>query len=116
AIPEGGTVGTGVGSNLPYTFYDRYTVGFPVSRTTDRRQPLPSVFAPRFIDGGPGGFNSALKIWREGTVGGDAACSDYIRNSAQPVTEIVRFDEHENATVHPIATVLPPPAGLPAPP
>src|SRR5436305_636151 len=79
AIPEGGTVGTGVGSNLPYTFYDRYTVGFPVSRTTDRRQPLPSVFAPRFIDGGAGGFNSALKIWREGIVGGDATCSDYIR-------------------------------------
>jgi hypothetical protein len=109
AIPEGGTVGTGVGSNLPYTFYDRYTVGFPTNRTTDRRQPLPSVFAPRFIDGGTGGFNSSLKIWREGIVGGDAACADFARNSAQQIADVVRFDEHENATVIPPFQLTSPP-------
>jgi len=48
AVPEGGPPGAlggvAVATNLPFTFYDRYTTGF--ARTIDRRQPLPSVFAP----------------------------------------------------------------------
>jgi hypothetical protein len=113
AIPEGGPAGAAVASNLPYTFYDRYTVGFPSNRTIDRRQPLPSGFAPRFIDGGTGGFNTSLKIWREGVVGGDAACSDFVRNNALPVADVVRFDEHENATVMVILEPPPPPLATP---
>jgi hypothetical protein len=110
AVPEGGPAGATVATNLPYTFYDRYTVNLPSNRTMDRRQPLPSVFAPRYINGGSGGFNSELKIWREGVTGSDAACTDYVRNNALPLTEVVRFDEHENATVFPLSV------GSPAPP
>jgi hypothetical protein len=113
AIPEGGAAGAFVATNLPYTFYDRYTVGFPVSRTIDRRQPLPSVFAPRFINGGTGSFNTSLKIWREGVVGGDAACSDFARNNTLPVADVVRFDEHENATGPAILEPPPPPLATP---
>ncbi|HEV2721176.1 MAG TPA: hypothetical protein VG323_14230, partial [Thermoanaerobaculia bacterium] len=111
AVPEGGPAGASTLTNLPYTFYDRYTTGFFFNRAVDRRQPLPSTFAPRYIQGGNGGFNTALRIWREGIVSGDGACSDFIRNSNMPVTEIVRFDEHENATVStgcPTAVCAPP--------
>ncbi len=98
AAPEGGPAGSVPGTTLPYTFYDRYTVRFPTNRTIDRRQPLPSTFAPRFIDGGTGAFKASLKIWREGVVGGDAAWCDLAPNSSQQIADVVRFDEHENAT------------------
>lgn len=85
-------------SGLPYTFYDRYT-----PRATpgiDRRQPLPSVFAARFVQYS---FilNTNFHIWREGITGTNAACSAYQKNisSAAIVTENVRFDEHENPTM-----------------
>jgi len=54
---------------LPYTFYDLFTTGARF-RTQDRRQPLPSAFMPRFIEGGTGGFNSNLMIWREALAAG----------------------------------------------
>ncbi len=98
AAPEGGPAGSVPGTTLPYTFYDRYTVRFPTNRTIDRRQPLPSTFAPRFIDGGTGAFKASLKIWREGVVGGHAAWCDLAPNSSQQIADVVRFDEHENAT------------------
>ena len=56
AIPEGGAAGTVVATNLPYTFYDRYT-----PRTTpamDRRQPLPAAFTARYIQGGTAAFRT----------------------------------------------------------
>jgi hypothetical protein len=104
AVPEGGPAGApAVPTNLPYTFYDRYTLGNTV-RTIDRRQPLPSAFAARFIQGGTGAFNTNFKIWREGVTGPLAACSAYVRNGASgtemQVRDIVRFDEHENPTVN----------------
>ena len=111
AIPEGGPAGAVVASNLPYTFYDRYTFTLPSTREMDRRQPLPSAFAPRYINGGAGGFNSELKIWREGVIGSDATCTDYTKNSAMPWADVVRFDEHENATI--ITSIL---VGAPVPP
>ncbi|MCU1230828.1 MAG: hypothetical protein JWO97_3712, partial [Acidobacteria bacterium] len=41
AIPEGGPAGSVVETNLPYTFYDRFTtIGPAFPRTRDRRQPL----------------------------------------------------------------------------
>ncbi len=103
AIPEGGQAGVAVLTNLPYTFYDRYTVG-QVVRTIDRRQPLPSAFAARFIQGGTGAFNTNFKIWREGVTGpSPVACSAYQRNgltgTEMQVRDIVRFDEHENPTI-----------------
>jgi hypothetical protein len=99
AVPEGGAPGATVNTDLPYTFYDRYTTAL-AQRTADRRQPLPAAFAPRYIQGGAGGFETSFKLWREtknaGTCSGTEAAS-----LASPVTfrEIVRFDEHENATV-----------------
>ncbi|HEY4641850.1 MAG TPA: hypothetical protein VII75_10940 [Thermoanaerobaculia bacterium] len=103
AIPEGGPAGVAVLTNLPYTFYDRYTVG-QVVRTIDRRQPLPSAWAARFIQGGTGAFNTNFKIWREGVTGpAPVACSAYQRNgltgTEMQVRDIVRFDEHENPTI-----------------
>ncbi|HEV8659738.1 MAG TPA: hypothetical protein VGS96_14090 [Thermoanaerobaculia bacterium] len=99
AVPEGGSAGSIVPTRLPYTFYDRYTPSSAnIPRTIDRRQPLPSSFAARWISGTNAAFETTYLIWREGTIGGTAACDDYVVNSALPIAELVRFDEHENAT------------------
>jgi hypothetical protein len=92
AVPEGGGAGSNVGTAMPYTFYDRYT---PAGRRTfDRRQPLPSTYASRFIQGGTSGFRTNLNIWREGF--GAGSCTDAKASAEMTVAEIVRFDEHEN--------------------
>jgi len=95
AVPEGGGAGSNVGTSLPYTFYDRYTPA--ARRTFDRRQPLPSTFAARYIQGGVGAFATNITIWREGFVGGEASCASYYNNSGMAYGEFVRFDEHENS-------------------
>jgi hypothetical protein len=99
AIPEGGAAGGDtVETNLPYTFYDRFE---PTTRRRfDRRQPLPSAFAVRFIQGGSSGFLTNLLIWREGVTSGTALCSEYVSNSRLPMVEAVRFDERENPTAN----------------
>jgi hypothetical protein len=97
AIPEGGLPGVGAPTtNLPYTFYDRYTPA--ANRKADRRVPLPSVFAARYIQGGTSGFATNFKIWREGVTSGSATCDLYIDNSTLAIVESVRFDERENPT------------------
>lgn len=96
AIPEGGPAGvplSGAQTNLPYTFYDRYTPA--TNRTLDRRQPLPALWAARYIQGGPGAFATNYKVWREGFGTGSCGASLAL-NGALPVAEVVRFDEHEN--------------------
>ena len=95
AVPEGGKAGEAQPTNLPFTFYDRFTASMP-QRTFDRRQPLPSSFAARVIDGGTGAFNTELRIWREAFPSG---CATYNRNSQLPY-EVVRFDEHENSRLY----------------
>jgi hypothetical protein len=96
AVPEGGPAGTplaGAQTNLPYTFYDRYTPA--TNRTLDRRQPLPSTFAARYIGNGAAtGFATNYKIWREGF--GTGTCSTVAQNATLPISEIVKFDEAEN--------------------
>ena len=93
AVPEGGGAGSNVVTELPYTFYDRYTPA--ANRLQDRRQPLPSTFAARFIQGGPGAFATNYTIWREGF--GAGACGGSLAlNGRLPVEETVRFDEHDN--------------------
>jgi len=100
AVPEGGAAGSNVPYLLPYTFYDRYTP--TANRSADRRQPLPSTFAARFIEGGPGRFATNFTIWREGFGTGTGACNTLVTNSYVPVAEVVRFDERENGvTLHP---------------
>jgi hypothetical protein len=95
AIPEGGLATSTATVNLPYTFYDRYTPA--ANRKADRRQPLPGVFAARFISGGTGSMNTSLNIWREGVTSGPTteACQ-VSANALIPTTELIRFDEHEN--------------------
>jgi len=96
AVPEGGGAGSSVPTTLPYTFYDRYTPA--ANRTADRRQPLPALFAARFIQGGPGAFATNFTIWREG-FGTGTTCSTLAANSELPIAELVRFDERENPFV-----------------
>jgi len=91
AIPEGGNVSTA--TPLPYTFYDRYTPRG--GRRVDRRQPLPSSFAARFIQGGTGSFFTDVVLWREGSASASSCVS---ANAAIPTTSIVRFDDVENPT------------------
>lgn len=106
AIPEGGpATATATVTNLPNTFYGRYQAG----GTLDRRQPLPSVFAARWIEGGTGDFQTSYKIWREGVTGATATCAQYVNNSELTITEIVRFDEHENPTTFSGDVVISPP-------
>jgi hypothetical protein len=111
AVPEGGGAGSNVGTALPYTFYDRYTPA--TRRTLDRRQPLPSTYATRFIQGGTSGFRTNLTIWREGF--GNGSCTDAKGSAAMPVAEVIRFDEHENpfAVAPPFCTCTLQPAILP---
>jgi hypothetical protein len=91
AVPEGGGAGSNVDTALPYTFYDRYTPA--ARRTLDRRQPLPSTFASRFIQGGTAGFRTNLTVWREGF--GSGSCTDAKFSASLSVPDIIRFDEHE---------------------
>lgn len=103
AIPEGGPAGflpAGVeaATNLPFTFYSRYqtaTALEPRTAVIDRRQPLPAQFAARFTQGG--GLSTNFNIWREG-VTANTTCANSSNNAALTISEIVRFDEHENHT------------------
>lgn len=97
AVPEGGGAGSLPGTFLPFTFYNRYTPA--ANRQADRRQPLPSAFAARWISGSTAAFDTQYKFWREGYTGAGAGCDEYVVNDTINVSEIVRFDERENAGV-----------------
>jgi hypothetical protein len=108
AVPEGGPAGSNPGTNLPFTFYDRYTATTPqmLPRSIDRRQPLPSAFAARWTQGGTVSFSASYQIWREGLTGPSSTACGVAVNSAIPLirldsqyqsSQIVRFDEHENS-------------------
>src|SRR5437762_9042397 len=91
AIPEGGNVSTQ--TPLPYTFYDRFTP--KQARKVDRRQPLPSSFAARYVQGGTTSFFTDIIFWREGNASG-ASCAS--ANAAIPVASVLRYDDAENPT------------------
>jgi len=121
AVPGGGVAGSQPIVTLPNTFYDRYTPDS--NRQIDRRQPLPALFAGRYIGAGSG-FATQYLIWREGTTGSDVppraggdSCAAYANNSSMGYTEIVRFDEHENpftqTTNCPVSPCVTPTFGLP---
>ncbi len=117
AVPEGGPAGSNPGTNLPFTFYDRFTATTPqtLPRSIDRRQPLPSTFAARWIQSGTiTGFSTSYVIWREGVTGpASYQCGTGIpaANSAIPLDygAVERFDEHENSTSYAPPVVGPPP-------
>jgi hypothetical protein len=87
AIPEGGLSGSAT-SSFRRTFYSRLQNG----GTSDRRQPLPSTFAARWIEGGVGELNTSFKVWREGVTGAGAGCA-VSANAAIPYPDIVRFND-----------------------
>jgi hypothetical protein len=96
AIPEGGPGGSAPGTNLPFTFYNRYSnAGTAGNPGLDRRQPLPSQWAARWIGGGVSSFSTSYKIWREGITGPNS-CPGTV-NSAIAVTNTIMFDERENS-------------------
>ncbi len=103
AVPEGGTAAERADNpryqvNFSRTFYSRL---LPADkRTFDARQPLPSTLAARWINGGPSGFQTFYKLWREATTGAGVACDHYSHNASMLLTEIVRFDEEENPRTH----------------
>jgi hypothetical protein len=102
AVPEGGRRHQ-AGTSFPRTFYSRFQSG----GTSDRRQPLPSAFAARWISGGSAAFETTFKIWREGVTAGDADRS-VAANGQMVVSGLVRFDEDENAVAgEGIAVTLP---------
>jgi hypothetical protein len=100
AVPEGGTAATRASlasytSGFDRTFYSRYqAAGSP---KLDGRQPLPSTFATRWINGGPSEFQTSMKVWREGRTDSDLTCTRYGFEARRKATEIVVFDEDENA-------------------
>ena len=94
AIPEGGSPATRRATNFDRTFYSHLQPS--ARRTLDGRQPLPSTFAARWIEGGAGGFETHYKIWRSVTTESDATCAAYGSNALMTMTEVVRFDEEEN--------------------
>jgi hypothetical protein len=127
AIPEGEPAGSNPGTNLPFTFYDRYTATTPqtLPRSIDRRQPLPSTFAARWVQDAGTSLSTNYQIWREGLTGPSSTSCSVRLNSAIPLFyldgasrggEIVRFDEHENstATFCPFECFLAPPLSSPA--
>jgi hypothetical protein len=100
AVPEGTGNTQSVDpedTNFDRTFYSRYQTPLApgVPNTLDRRQPLPSLFAARWINGTSGSFQTSYKIWREGVNIG-TTCATVPQNGALLVTETVVFDEDEN--------------------
>jgi hypothetical protein len=106
AVPEGGNPGV-LTTNFTRTFYSRYQSG----GTADRRQPLPSTFAARWINGGSTAFFTSFKIWREGVTLNNPGCA-VSGNASIAITEFVRFDEEENPTTFtPDEIISPTPPG-----
>ncbi len=105
AIPEGGTSPTAT-TNFRRTFYSRLQDG----GTADRRQPLPSTFAARWISGSEGSFATTFNVWREGRTNATAGCS-VTSNATIGYPDVVRFDEDENPTAlaRDFCIVCPPP-------
>ncbi|MEO8380689.1 MAG: hypothetical protein ABI779_13575 [Acidobacteriota bacterium] len=100
AIPEGGTpaaraMQVSSVSGFDQTFYGRYQA--PGTPKLDGRQPLPSSFATRWIQGGSSSFQTSMKVWREGRTDSDETCARYGFEAHRKATEIVVFDENENA-------------------
>ena len=101
AVPEGGTAGTRRGRawdpGFGRTFYSRFQA--ESTPFLDARQPLPSLFAARWIDSDdPSDLQTTLKVWREGRNGIDAPCSAYAADDQRALIDVVTFDENENAT------------------
>jgi hypothetical protein len=111
AVPEGGTPASRLAdpgqfaNRFAHTFYGRFQA--TATPTADARQPLPSRFAVRWINGGAGGFGTSFKIWRQSVTGSDD-CDTIEDNGIIELAESVMFDENENgeANLNPICDFL----------
>jgi hypothetical protein len=95
AVPEGGTPESrrraiAFDAGFERTFYARYQPAD--APRLDGRQPLPAQFAARWLQSG--GFSTRLTIWRET---GGSGCADALLAAATDATDVVVFDENENA-------------------
>jgi hypothetical protein len=104
AIPEGRD--RTMAENFPRTFYQRLISG---DTRSDARQPLPSTFFARWINGTGAAFETSFKVWRELSARDAANCG--IDDDYMTVAEIVLFDEAENA----FSQALSPPGDPPRP-
>ena len=101
AVPEGGTAQSrralpiSFDAGFERTFYGRYQPAD--APRLDGRQPLPSQFAARWIEGGTGSFQTSFKVWRESASRADAPCEEFGRARLLDATDVVVFDEQENA-------------------
>lgn len=82
-----------------YTFYGRYAS----VAGRDQREPLPTTFATRFINGGSFSGGTDLVVWRDSKTtptgtNGPYTCGNPTRPSWFPLnqTDVVAFDEQEN--------------------
>ncbi len=100
AIPEGGTAAERIAhpdeyrTSFPRTFYGLLQPSNVPK--LDSRQPLPSVFAARWVSQSGTPFNTWFKIWREGRTGRDVTCATHDDN-VTVLAEVVTFDDAENA-------------------
>ena len=96
AIPEGGTPRNRAEriTRFERTFYGRFQD--PAHPVADARQPLPSTFAARWINGSTGDFKTSFQIWRQGVTTVTADCAAYRENEFMFMGETVVFDLDEN--------------------
>jgi len=97
-----------------HTFYGRY-VG---ATAVDGREALPSIYAVRYLDGGPFSGGTGITVWRESTTNAVAAFTCPAQN-ARPawyplgLTQIVVFDEEENPITQDGCSISPCPTDSP---
>lgn len=94
-----------------YTFYARYAFGGVLE---DEREPLPTTFAVRFLNGAGFDGGTDLLVWRDSTrsLAGRLACGGAPAWFPLAQTQIVVFDEEEN----PVVESTPPVSGVPEAP
>ena len=91
-----------------YTFYGRYVAFTGV----DQREPLPSVYAARYADGGAFSGGTDLTVWRDSKVNQSPFSCPAVAGTRPtwyplPTDQIVVFDEEENPIVADTCPVSP---------
>jgi hypothetical protein len=94
------------------TFYARLVNG----SAADAREPLPRVWATRYLNGGGFDGGTDLVAWRDGPwTGKPFSCGSLPPGVPQVQKQIVVFDEQENVATPPPCPILCPPAPIPLP-
>lgn len=75
-----------------YTFYGRYVGG----SAADNREPLPTSFATRYINGGDFTGGTHLRVWRDSKHPPGGSCAGGPNFGNLNEAQVVEFDEQEN--------------------